>query len=105
VSYEDLVHDLEGQAHRLIDFLNLEWNPACLAFHRTRRVVRTASLTQVHQPIHPRSIGRWQRYETLYTSLFQALERHGIGVPSPPMPRPRGTSMMDLSEMRVLARS
>ena len=43
VSYEELVRDLEGQSRRLIDFLGLEWDPVCLSFHSTRRVVRTAS--------------------------------------------------------------
>jgi tetratricopeptide (TPR) repeat protein len=83
VCYEVLVHDLEGQARRLIRFLDLEWDPACLAFHATRRVVQTASLTQVHQPIHTRSIGRWRRYQALLPHLFHALQRHGVIGPPP----------------------
>jgi hypothetical protein len=82
VSYEELVHDLDGRARRLIDFLGLEWDPACLTFHTTRRVVRTASLTEVRQPIHGRSVGRWRRYQAILPQLFQALERHGIGIAS-----------------------
>ncbi len=82
VSYEELVHDLEGQARRLIHFLGLEWDPACLEFHTGRRVVRTASLTEVRQPIHPRSVGRWRRSEPIFPQLFQALKHHGIGVTS-----------------------
>ena len=79
VSYEDVVRDLEGQARRLIHFLGLEWDPSCLAFHTTRRVVRTASLTQVRQPIYPDSVGRWRDYEPLLPALFEALRRRGIG--------------------------
>ena len=56
VRYELLVGDLENEARRMIDFLELNWNPACLSFQTTRRVVRTASLVQVRQPVHtPRS--------------------------------------------------
>ena len=62
IRYEDLVGDLEGQARRLIDFVGLEWDPACLEFHSTKRVVRTPSLLQVRQPIHSQSIGRWKNY-------------------------------------------
>jgi tetratricopeptide (TPR) repeat protein len=79
VSYEALVHDLEGQARRMIDFLGLEWDSGCLAFPLKRRVVRTASAAQVRQPIHARSVGRWRHYESLLPRLFQALERHGLG--------------------------
>ena len=83
LSYEDVVHDVEGQARRLIGFLGLDWNPACLAFHTNRRVVRTASLHEVRQPIHAHSVGRWRNYEALVPCLFQALERHGVGVTKP----------------------
>jgi tetratricopeptide (TPR) repeat protein len=78
VSYEDVVRDLEGQARRLIDFLGLGWDPSCLGFHATRRVVRTASLAQVRQPIYPGSVGRWRDYEPLVPALFEALRRRGI---------------------------
>ncbi len=78
VSYEDLVSDLEGQSRRMLSFLGLEWHPACLKYHLTRRVVRSASQLQVRQPIHPHSVGRWKNYESLLEPLFQALERNGI---------------------------
>jgi tetratricopeptide (TPR) repeat protein len=78
VSYEDVVDDLEGQARRLIHFLGLEWDPSCLAFHTTRRVVRTASLAQVRRPIYSDSVGRWRDYESLVPALFEALRRRGI---------------------------
>jgi tetratricopeptide (TPR) repeat protein len=78
VSYEDIVRDGEGQSRRLIDFLGLEWDPVCLRFHSTRRVVRSASQVQVRQPIHSRSAGRWKNYESLLQPLFQAMERHGV---------------------------
>jgi tetratricopeptide (TPR) repeat protein len=73
VSYEETVADLEGTARRLIAACGLDWNPACLEFHRTRRPVRTASLVQVRQPIYTRSIGRWKNYATHLADLFAAL--------------------------------
>ena len=73
VGYEDLVGDLEAHARRMVDFLNLDWDPACLDFHKTRRVVRTASLVQVRQPIYSHSIGRWKNYESSLQPLLQAL--------------------------------
>ena len=56
IRYEDLVADLEGHARGLIQFVGLEWNPACLEFHSTRRLVRTASLFRcASRSIHVRS--------------------------------------------------
>jgi hypothetical protein len=63
VQYEDIVADMEGQARRLIDYCELEWNDACLEFHKNKRSVRTASLTQVRQPIYNSSVERWRHYE------------------------------------------
>ncbi len=73
VDYEAVVDDLEGEARRLIDFLDLPWDPACLNFHDNRRVVRTASVNQVRQPIYTTSKGRWQAYADYLGPLLEAL--------------------------------
>ncbi len=73
VVYEEIVADLEGKARRLIAVCGLEWDPACLEFHRTRRAVRTASATQVRTPIYRRSVGRWRHYERELADLFERL--------------------------------
>jgi tetratricopeptide (TPR) repeat protein len=71
--YERTVADLEGVARELVAACQLEWNPACLEFHRSRRAVRTASAIQVRQPIYARSVGRWKHYEPYLSDLFARL--------------------------------
>ena len=73
VQYEDLVSDNENQAHKLIDFCGLEWNDACLEFHKTERNIRTASVTQVRQPIYKSSVERWRPYEAYLQPLLDTL--------------------------------
>jgi tetratricopeptide (TPR) repeat protein len=73
VDYEDTVNDLEGVARKLIAGCGLEWESACLEFHRTERPVRTASVTQVRQPVYRRSVARWRNYEPALAELFAAL--------------------------------
>jgi tetratricopeptide (TPR) repeat protein len=63
VSYEELIADQEGWTRRMLDFLGLPWDPRCLDFHRTDRVVLTASRWQVRQKISSASVGRWRKYE------------------------------------------
>jgi hypothetical protein len=58
VDYEDLVSDLEGTVRRVLAFLDLPFDRACLAFHTLDRPVRTASLVQVRQPLFTTSLGR-----------------------------------------------
>lgn len=78
VDYEAVVDNLEDEARRLIDFMGLPWDDACLNFHDNRRVVRTASVNQVRQPIYKTSKGRWQAYADYLGPLLAAL---GIGAP------------------------
>jgi tetratricopeptide (TPR) repeat protein len=73
VEYERLTADLEGEARRIIIHCGLQWDPACLSFHETERLVRTASAVQVRQPIYRSSIGRWRAYEHLLGPLIDAL--------------------------------
>ncbi|MES2025223.1 MAG: sulfotransferase [Pseudomonadota bacterium] len=74
VDYEAVVDDLEGEAKRLIDFVGMPWDDACLDFHKTRRVVRTASVNQVRQPIYKTSKGRWKRNAAHLGPLLAALK-------------------------------
>jgi tetratricopeptide (TPR) repeat protein len=73
VDYEETVADLEGVARRLVAWCGLEWEPACLAFHQNRRPVRTASVTQVRQPIYQKSVARWRNYQGALAPMFAAL--------------------------------
>ncbi|MEM7440923.1 MAG: sulfotransferase [Pseudomonadota bacterium] len=77
--YEDLVADQEAESRKLIAHLGLDWEPGVLEFHKTERVVRTASVNQVRQKIYKSSVKSWEPYsdhlqvflETLDQSLFE----------------------------------
>ena len=73
VNYEDTVANLEDTARKLVDWCGLAWEPQCLAFHKTKRAVKTASTTQVRQPIYKHSVARWKNYEAELGELFAAL--------------------------------
>jgi tetratricopeptide (TPR) repeat protein len=73
VHYEDLVGDFERQTRRIVAHCGLAWDDACLEFYRTPRPVRTASASQVRQPIYHSSIGRWRRHEAELQPLLDAL--------------------------------
>lgn len=74
VDYENVVADTEGSARALIDFIGLEWDDACLAFHKSARPVKTASVTQVRQPIYTSSLERAKKYGAGLQPLIDAIE-------------------------------
>lgn len=82
IRYEDLVADLETEAKRLVAYCGLDWDEACLGFHRTPRAVRTASAAQVRQPIYRSSVGRWRDYEAALGPLLAALAGDAARRPS-----------------------
>jgi Sulfotransferase family len=74
IDYEQTVEDLEGVARKMVEFCGLEWDPACLAFHESKRTVRTASLSQVRQPVYKKSVQRWKNYEEPLKPLFALID-------------------------------
>jgi len=73
VQYEDVVSDLETQVRRLLEFCELDFEPACLDFHATERAVRTASSEQVRQPIYLQGLEQWRHYEPWLGPLQDSL--------------------------------
>jgi hypothetical protein len=73
VVYERLVDDFESETRQLVGACGLEWEPSCLRFHQTARPVRTASVTQVRQPLYRRAVARWKHYEAALANLFACL--------------------------------
>ncbi|MCR9181259.1 MAG: sulfotransferase [Erythrobacteraceae bacterium] len=73
VTHEDVLDDLEGQTRRMLDFLGLPFEAACLDFHKTDRAVRTASSEQVRQPINRKGQDAWKPFEPWLDDLKVAL--------------------------------
>ena len=73
VHYEDMVQDVEGESRRIINFVELDWEDACLEFYKSERVVQTASLWQVRQPIYSSSVSRWRHYARHLGPLVESL--------------------------------
>ena len=73
VIHEELVEDPEREVRRLLDFLGLPFDPACLAFHENPRAVRTASSEQVRRPISRDGLEQWKPFEPWLGPLKEAL--------------------------------
>jgi len=77
VMYERVVADRESELKSLFEFLELEWNPAVLDHQKTaleRGRIKTASYSQVAEPIYSRSSGRWRNYRSHLAPIFPVLK-------------------------------
>jgi len=75
VSYENLVANQENISRELIEYCDLDWSDECLSFHKTKRLVTTASYDQVREPIYKKSVSRWKNYEAHIEPLRKALKK------------------------------
>jgi tetratricopeptide (TPR) repeat protein len=73
VRYENVVADLEGEARRMLAFLGLDFDSACLDFTGTQRPVVTASAAQVRRPLYASSVGRWRPAPEQLKPLLEGL--------------------------------
>jgi tetratricopeptide (TPR) repeat protein len=73
VRHVDVVRDLEGSVRRILDFCGLDFEPSCLEFYKTERVVRTLSADQVRRPINSEGLEQWRNYEPWLGPLKAAL--------------------------------
>jgi len=77
IHYEDMVDDTENQTRKLLAYCGVDWHDDCLNFHKTQRVVRTASSDQVRQPIYKSSVAAWRQYEQQLSPLTKVLKSRG----------------------------
>ena len=73
VQHEDVIEDLEGSVRRILDYCGLEFETACVEFHKTERRVHTASSEQVRRPINREGVDQWRNFEPWLGELRAAL--------------------------------
>ena len=78
VAYEDVVHDSEIQARRIMDWCGLPWEASVLDFHSSKAASSTASAAQIRQPIYTSSVQKWRNYDRQLTSLKKKLVAAGL---------------------------
>lgn len=84
VVYEHLVADTEREVRRLLAFLGLPFDPACLDFHANHRAVRTPSAEQVRRPMYTDAVEHWRHYAPWLGPLAEALGDVLTCYPDPP---------------------
>jgi tetratricopeptide (TPR) repeat protein len=63
VEYEDLTSNPESVIPKIVEFLGLPWDDACLHHDQNTSAINTPSRWQARQPIYKTSVERWRNYE------------------------------------------
>jgi len=70
---ERLIEDTEGEVRRILEYVGVPFDPACLDFHKTKRAVHSASSEQVRRPINRDGVDSWRPFEPWLGPMKQAL--------------------------------
>jgi tetratricopeptide (TPR) repeat protein len=73
VFYERLVDHPEAELRRIFAYLDLEFEPTVLDFHRLARPIHTASLVQVREPLNRAGLARHEHYRDLLAPVAEEL--------------------------------
>jgi hypothetical protein len=76
VRYEDTVGNLEKEARRVLEFLDLAWEAGVLNYreHLRGKAVASPTYEAVSQPLYTRAIGRWKNYQRFLDPCLPALQ-------------------------------
>lgn len=80
IRYEELIADQERETRELLSYMGLEFEEACIDFHKTDRKVSTASFLQVRKPLYGSSRKRWMNYRQELQELAKVI---GIRISTP----------------------
>jgi tetratricopeptide (TPR) repeat protein len=78
LALKDWVEDFDGTLRRVLDFIDLPYDPACERFYESDSRVMTVSRAQVKQPVNANGLGRWRRYATQLQPLIDSLSENGV---------------------------
>jgi len=73
VIHEQLIEAPEEEIRRLLDYVGVPFEEACLRFYETERPVRTPSAGQVRQPLNRKGMEQWLNFEPWLGELKEAL--------------------------------
>ena len=73
VSFGKQKEVIDERDRKLIKYLELTWEDACLSPHKNKRSVRTASQQQVREKIYQGSSEAWRKYEPYINGAFDNL--------------------------------
>lgn len=80
LGYEDLVADQEGRTRALLAHCGLDWNEACLDFHRNTAPVSTPSAAQVRRPMYTDSVARWKAHRDALAPVIAFFQEQGVAI-------------------------
>lgn len=73
LNYDKLTCDQVGETERLLEYLGMNWQRACLFPQKNKRMVKTASKHQVVKKVYTGSSESWRKFKGPLNGAFDSL--------------------------------
>ena len=76
IRYEDTVKNLQQEARRALEFLDVPWSPQVMKYREQlqQRQVNSPTYEDVAKPVYKSAVGRWKNYERHLGPALSVLE-------------------------------
>jgi tetratricopeptide (TPR) repeat protein len=71
LNYETLVNNQDKETKKLIKYLGLDWEEACLSPQNNKRNVSTASVGQIRKKVYQGSSEKWKNFEPFLNNILK----------------------------------
>ncbi len=75
--YEELTENQAEETRKLLSYCGLKFEEQCIDFHKTKRIVKTASADQVRKKMYSGSSEAWKNYEKHIQPMIKKLSNIG----------------------------
>jgi len=76
LNYDKLTENQELESRNIFNYLGIKWENSVLEFHNNRRVVQTASNTQVRKKMYKGSSKQWKKYKPWLQPMLNNLKKN-----------------------------
>ena len=73
LKYENLIQKKDEEIKNILNFCELNWEDSCKEFHKNKRVIHTASSTQIRKKIYNGSSEKWKNFKPYLKDLLTQL--------------------------------
>lgn len=73
LDYEELTLHQAVETKKMVHYLELDWQDACLFPHKNERIIQTASKRQVKEKVYSGSSKAWQKFEPFLNGIFDEI--------------------------------
>ncbi|UVW35116.1 sulfotransferase [SAR92 clade bacterium H455] len=81
LDYEKLTENQTEETQKVLNYIGVEWEDACVDFHQNKRAVSTSSARQVRKKMYQNSSQQWRKFENQILPILGLVSKEVTQLP------------------------